>query len=91
VYDKRIPPHWAFEKGVYLEKYDRDANIEAVIKCDTAYFYTDEKLWKLMGNIDIRNIKNEKFFTQLLRKIKFFSHRKLLLFTNFDNRLECLL
>ncbi len=66
VYDKRIPPHWAFEKGVYLEKYDRDANIEAVIKCDTAYFYTDEKLWKLMGNVDIRNIKNEKFFTQLL-------------------------
>ncbi len=66
VYDKRTPPCWAFEKGVYLEKYDREMNIEAVIKCDTAYFYTDEKLWKLIGNVDIQNIKKEKFFTQLL-------------------------
>ncbi len=66
VYDKRTPPYWAFEKGAYLEKYDRDMNIEAVIKCDTAYFYTDEKLWKLIGNVDIQNIKKEKFFTQLL-------------------------
>ena len=63
VYDKRTPPYWAFEKGAYLEKYDRDMNIEAVIKCDTAYFYTDEKLWKLIGNVDIQNIKKEKFFT----------------------------
>lgn len=66
VYDKRNPPHWAFEKGAMLEKYDRDMNVEAVIKCDTAYFYTDAKLWKLIGNVDIRNIKNEKFFTDLL-------------------------
>ena len=41
-------------------------NVEAVIKCDTAYFYTDAKLWKLIGNVDIRNIKQEKFFTDLL-------------------------
>ena len=66
VYDKRNPPFWAFEKGVYLEKYDRDMNIEAVIKCDTAYFFTDQKLWKLIGNVDIQNIKKEKFLTQLL-------------------------
>lgn len=66
VYDKRIPPRWAFEKGVYLEKYDRDMNIEATIKCDTAYFFTGEKLWKLIGNVDIQNSKKEKFFTQLL-------------------------
>ena len=66
VYDKRNPPHWAFEKGVYLEKYDRDMNIEAVIKCDTAYFFTDTKLWKLIGNVDISNFKEEKFHTPLL-------------------------
>ena len=66
VYDKRNPPFWAFEKGVYLEKYDRDMNIEAIIKCDTAYFFTDQKLWKLIGNVDIQNIKKEKFLTQLL-------------------------
>ena len=66
VYDKRNPPHWAFEKGAYLEKYDRNMNVEAVIKCDTAYYYNEKKLWKLIGNVDIRNIKQEKFFTDLL-------------------------
>ena len=66
IYDKRKPPYWAMEKGVYVEKLDRNKNIEATIKCDTAYFYSDRKLWKLMGNVDIRNTKNEKFFTQLL-------------------------
>ncbi len=66
VFDRRNPPHWAFEKGVFLEKYDREMNVEATIKCDTAYYFSEQKLWKLIGNVDIRNQKNEKFFTDLL-------------------------
>lgn len=66
VFNKRNPPYWAFEKGVYLEKYDRAMNVEATIKCDTAYYFNEQKLWKLIGNVDIRNLKNEKFFTDLL-------------------------
>ena len=66
VFDKRQPPYWAFEKGVYLEKYDHDLNIEATIKCDTAYYYSEQKLWKLIGNVDIRNPKDERFFTDLM-------------------------
>ena len=66
VYDKRNPPHWAFEKGVHLEKYDYDMNIEAIIDCDTAYFYTEAQLWKLTGNVNIKNTKEERFFTPLL-------------------------
>ncbi|MBE6295069.1 MAG: LPS export ABC transporter periplasmic protein LptC [Bacteroidales bacterium] len=66
IFDKRQPPYWAFEKGVYLEKYDHDLNIEATIKCDTAYYYSEQKLWKLIGNVDIRNPKDERFFTDLM-------------------------
>lgn len=66
VFDKRNPPHWAFEKGVYLEKYDHDMNIEATIKCDTAYYYNEQKLWKLIGNVDIKNPNDERFFTDLM-------------------------
>ena len=66
IYDKRNPPHWAFERGVYLEKYDRDMNIEATVKCDTAYYYSEQKLWKLIGNVDIKNTKDEKFYTHLM-------------------------
>ena len=66
VFDKRQPPYWAFEKGVYLEKYDYDLNVEATIKCDTAYYYSAQQLWKLIGNVDIRNPKNERFYTDLM-------------------------
>lgn len=66
IYDKRNPPHWAFERGIYLEKYDIEMNIEATVKCDTAYYYSEQKLWKLIGNVDIKNTNNEKFYTHLM-------------------------
>ena len=66
VFDKRNPPHWAFEKGVYLEKYDKEMNVEATIKCDTAYYYSEQKIWKLVSNVNIKNSKDERFFTDLL-------------------------
>lgn len=66
IYDKRNPPHWAFEKGVYLEKFDKEMNVEATVKCDTAYYYSEKKIWKLISNVNIRNSKDERFFTDLL-------------------------
>ena len=66
IYDKRKPPFWAFEKGVYLEKYDKEMNIEATVKCDTAYYYSEQELWKLIGNVNIKNVKDEKFYNPLM-------------------------
>lgn len=66
IYEKRSPKYWAFEKGAYLEKYDDSLRVEATIKSDTAYFYSEKKLWKLIGNVNIKNQKGEKFFTDLL-------------------------
>ena len=66
IYDKRKPPFWAFEKGVYLEKYDKEMNIEATVKCDTAYYYSEQELWELIGNVNIKNVKDEKFYTPLM-------------------------
>ena len=66
MFDKKKPSYWAFEKGVYLEKFDSLYRVEASIKSDTAYFYDKEKLWKLMGNVKIENLKGEQFDTELL-------------------------
>ena len=66
IYEKRRPKYWAFEKGAYLEKYDDSLRVEATIKSDTAYFFSEKKLWKLIGNVHIKNQKGEKFFTDLL-------------------------
>lgn len=66
VYDKKQPPYWAFEKGIYLEQFDSLLNVDASIKADTAYFYNKEQLWKLIGHVDIKNLKGERFNTELL-------------------------
>ena len=66
VFDRKNPPYWAFEKGVYLEKFDSIFQVEASIKADTAYFFNKEELWKLMGNVHIQNLKGEQFDTGLL-------------------------
>ncbi len=66
VFDRKKPSYWAFEKGVYLEQFDSIFHIEASIKADTAYYYDKERLWKLIGNVDIQNRKGERFNTELL-------------------------
>lgn len=66
VFDKKDPPYWAFEKGVYLEKFDTLFRTDASIKSDTAYYYEKQKLWELRGNVHIRNLNGDKFDTQLL-------------------------
>lgn len=66
MFDKKKPSYWAFEKGVYLEKFDSIFQVEASIKSDTAYFYDKDKLWKLIGNVEIQNLKGERFDTELL-------------------------
>ena len=65
-YDRKKPSYWAFEKGVYLEQFDSVFNVDASIKADTAYYYDKQKLWKLMGHVDIKNRKGERFNTELL-------------------------
>ena len=66
VFDKKNPPYWAFEKGVYLEKFDTLFHIDASIQADTAYYYEKKKLWELRSNVNIRNLSGDKFETQQL-------------------------
>ena len=66
IYDKKNPPYWAFEKGVYLEKFDTLFRIEASIKADTAYYHEKKKLWELKGNVQIMSLRGDKFQTDLL-------------------------
>ena len=64
IYTKRNPSFWAFEKGVYLEKFDSLFRVDGSIKADTAYFYDAKKLWELKGNVHIQNQNGDKFDTQ---------------------------
>lgn len=79
IFDKKNPPYWAFEKGVYLEKFDSLFHIDASIKADTAYYYEKKKLWELRSNVQIQSQRGDKFETELLfwdeRKEKVFSEK----------------
>lgn len=66
MYDKRNPSYWAFEKGIYLEKYDDSLQVETTLRSDTAYYYDKLGLWQLYGNIRVVNRKNERIFTDKL-------------------------
>ena len=66
IFDKKNPPYWAFEKGVYLEKFDTLFRIDASIKADTAYYHEKKKLWELKGHVQILSQRGDKFQTDLL-------------------------
>ena len=66
MFDRKKPSYWAFEKGVYLEKFDSLFHIDASIKADTAYYYEKKKLWELRSNVHIRSQRGDKFDTDLL-------------------------
>ena len=66
VYDRLDPSRWTFEKGIYLEKFDNNLMVEATIIADTAYYYDQQELWELCGDVHIENLQDEQFDTQLL-------------------------
>ncbi len=66
IFDKKNPSFWAFERGVYLEKFDTLFHIDASIKADTAYYFDKKKLWELRGNVHIQNLQGDKFDTEQL-------------------------
>ena len=66
VYDKAEDPFWYFPEGIYLERFDSLFQVEAKILADSAWNYTEKKLWRLKGNVDIRNMVGEKFLSDEL-------------------------
>lgn len=50
------PTRWTFEKGVFFEQFDQQFHVEAYVQADTAWYFDQQKLWKLRGRVRIRNI-----------------------------------
>ncbi len=66
VFDKAADPFWYFPEGIYLERFDSLFQVEAKILADTAWNFTDKSLWRLKGNVDIRNMEGEMFLSDEL-------------------------
>lgn len=66
IYDRRQPPFWAFEKGLFIERFDESFHVDAFITADTAYYYNEMALWELRGRVVVKNLRQETFRTSLL-------------------------
>ncbi|MBQ8773834.1 MAG: LPS export ABC transporter periplasmic protein LptC [Muribaculaceae bacterium] len=64
VFEDAKEPRWSFPEGMYLEKFDMQFRSDASIICDSATYFSNKKLWRLDGNVNISNVQNEKFLTQ---------------------------
>ncbi|NDW10661.1 LPS export ABC transporter periplasmic protein LptC [Dysgonomonas sp. 520] len=65
-FEKSKDPHWYFPDGFYVEQFDSLFHIEVSIKSDTAWRYTNKQIWKLKGNVFIKNIIDETFSSEEL-------------------------
>lgn len=75
----RHPSRWVFEKGIFMEQYDKTFHIEGYIQADSAWYFDQQKLWELRGRVSIRNVDGMRFNSEELFwdgiKHEFYSHR----------------
>lgn len=63
IYDEAEVPYWHFPEGLYLQKFDPKYNVIATVGADSAYYYKNERLWKLMGNVEMSKVPDELFLS----------------------------
>jgi len=56
-------PYWYFPEGVYAERFDSLFQVEGNIKADTAYYFVKKELWRLIGNVFVKNMEGRTFET----------------------------
>lgn len=59
-------PFWKFPDGLYLEQYDRDMRPESQVECDSATYFSRQRLWRLDGTVTMVNTLRDSFLTQQL-------------------------
>lgn len=66
VYNEVDTPYWNFPKGIYLRKYDRAFKVIASVAADSAHYFSQQKIWRLDGHVEIHNGTDELFLTNQL-------------------------
>lgn len=63
VYDEVDTPYWSFPEGIYLQKFDPKFKVIATVAADSARFYKLERLWELMGNVEMTKAPKDLFLS----------------------------
>lgn len=62
----RNPSRWIFNKGLLLEQFDEKFHINSYIQCDTAYYFDQQRVWKLYGRVRILTKDGLRFSSEQL-------------------------
>lgn len=62
----KVPARWIFERGLFMEQYDEQFHAQAFVQADTAYYYTQKKLWHLIGTVRVRTMEGLRFSSEEL-------------------------
>lgn len=63
MYDEASEPFWKFPQGVELEQYNKQQKVEATLRCDTAHYKNQRRIWQLDGNVVMVNVNRDTFLT----------------------------
>lgn len=66
MFDEADEPYWLFPEGLDLKQFDDNMSVTSTLLADTARYFSAKKLWKLDGNVRMRNIDGDKFLTEQL-------------------------
>lgn len=66
MFDEASEPFWLFPRGLSLEQFDDNMHSASTLVCDSARYFSRLKLWKLDGNVRMRNVEGDKFLTEQL-------------------------
>lgn len=66
VFDNAARPRWTFPQGLSLEKFDDFFRQQATVVCDSAIYFSQDRLWRLDGNVNVANVAGERFVTNQL-------------------------
>lgn len=66
VFEETDTPYWIFPEGLYLQKYDPYFHVIATVAADSARFYSNQKLWRLDGHVEMTKAPSDLFQTSQL-------------------------
>jgi hypothetical protein len=58
--------YWYFPEKIYVEQFDSLLRVQGSIEADTAYYFSKKELWRLTGNVFVKNLEGTAFETSEL-------------------------
>ena len=61
MYDEAEVPFWKFPDTLTLNQFDRDLNVTSTMRCDSATYFSQKRLWRLDGDVRMVNTAGDSF------------------------------